>query len=107
MSILDYIKNELKISKTDLYAIPYWDRVRLSQTSIQPDDTGSSPKGTLKISNDGRSRSLIIRLEFVYKKYMKYEMILVMINKYNRNGHISDRRYYINFLRNMAFTYQD
>lgn len=39
--------------------------------------------------------------------HMKYEMILAVFNKYNRNGHISDRRYYINFLRNMAFTYQD
>lgn len=106
-SLLSYIKDELKISKKDLYMIPYWDRVRLSQMFIQPDDTGSSPKGTLKIRNEGRSRSLIIRLEFLYTKYKKYELILLMDNKYDRNGHISARRYHIDFIRNMAFTYQD
>ena len=107
MSILDYIKNELKISKKDLYAIPYWDRVRLSQMFIQPDDTGSSPKGTLKISNEGRSRYLIIQLDFVYKKYMKYKMVLLLSNKYDRNGHISASRYHINFIRDLSFTYRD
>lgn len=107
MSILDFIKNELKISKKDLYSIPYWDRVRLSRMIIQPDDTGSSPKGILKISNEGRSRYLIIQLDFVYKKYMKYKMVLLMDNKYDRNGHISARGCYINFIRNLSFTYRD
>ena len=107
MSILDFIKNELKISKKDLYSIPYWDRVRLSRMIIQPDDTGSSPKGTLKISNEGRSRYLIIQLDFVYKKYMKYKMVLLMDNKYDRNGHIRARGCYINFIRNLSFTYRD
>jgi len=106
-SLLSYIKDELKIEKKDLYSIPYWDRVRLSQMFIQPDDTGSSPKGTLKISNDGRSRWLIIRLDFVYKKHMKYEMILMVINKYDRNGHISAHRYHIDFLRRLGYTYQE
>ena len=106
-SLLSYIKDELKISKKDLYSIPYWDRVRLSQIFIQPDDTGSSPKGTLKISNEGRSRYLIIQLDFVYKKYMKYKMVLLLSNKYDRNGHISASQYYIDFISNLSYTYQD
>lgn len=85
MSILDFIKNELKIDKKVLYAIPYWDRVRMSQIPVPTDDASWKLSGFLRIRDVDGSHNLVTRLDIVSEKYVEYEMVLYTIDKYNCN----------------------
>lgn len=84
MSILDFVRDNMKINKKDLYSIPYWDRVRMSQISV-PTDAGWKLSGFLRIRDVDRSHNLVTWLDVVSDKYVEYDMVLYAIDNYNRN----------------------
>lgn len=86
MSILDFIRNNFSISKKDLYEIPYWDRVRMSQIPVPTDNASwKQLSGFLRIRDVDGSHNLVTRLDIVSEKYVAYEMVLYTIDKYNCN----------------------
>lgn len=91
MSILDYIKNELKISKKDLYAIPYWDRVRMSLMDSQPEfDTGCEHLHARQLD---KRHYLLSQLVVSHGEYVKYEQSIVTIHGYKDRDHYDYKTY--------------
>lgn len=77
-NLINFIVDELKLSKKEIYKIPYWDRVRMEKLNTQPDfDTGCEHLAARQID---REHYLLSQLVVSHGEYVKYERLLVTIH---------------------------